>query len=473
MVAQNFHTADAQLDERMVAAFKSSAPRAESCIYYILSRGKQLVQNAAKVAHDAFNNTKRSYFSKLSRRYISTDNVRYLYFPDYEFTNTERLLLRHNGYIDFYGPACEESCAWCIDYKSILEDYIHKSISILSQTEKNILQCYFELYYLPVFPPMEWLDKRVMAAFRELDDWDKTLEKARRFEQSGIYMNGQRVFQDNTDMGGFADVAGMDELKAQLQSDIIDVLKEPARAKALGISLPNGMLLYGPPGCGKTFFAQKLAEEAGCNFIAVNCSDIASTYIHGTQELIAEKFVEAEKNKPTIIFFDEIDAMIPKRNARGSEYTKTEVNEFLTQLNNCGKKGIIAIGATNRPQDVDEAALRSGRLEMKVYLPAPDGMTRMMILLKKLQQRSIRGILSVDEFVDKTDGWISSDVAMAVDQAARLAFRRKLEYIDADILNEVISKVRPTVSKASLKEYDEIRDKFEGRKSERPRIGFC
>lgn len=274
-------------------------------------------------------------------------------------------------------------------------------------------------------------------------------------------------------MGGFADVAGMDELKAQLQSDVIDVLKEPERAKALGISLPNGILLYGPPGCGKTFFAQKLAEEAGCNFIAVNCSDIASTYIHGTQELIAEKFAEAEKNKPTIIFFDEIDAMIPKRNARGSEYTKTEVNEFLTQLNNCGKKGIIAIGATNRPQDVDEAALRSGRLEMKVYLPAPDGMTRMMILLKKLQQRSIRGILSVDDFVDKTDGWISSDVAMAVDQAARLAFRRKLQYIDADILNEVISKFKPTVSKASLKEYDDIRDKFEGRKQERPRIGFC
>ena len=92
--------------------------------------------------------------------------------------------------------------------------------------------------------------------------------------------------------------------------------------------------------------------------------------------------------------------------------------------------------------------------------------------MKKLQDRSIHGMLVVDDFAEKTEGWISSDVAMVVDQAARLAFRRRQEYLDMDILNEVISQFKPTVTKSQLKEYDEIRDKFEGRKQERNRIGF-
>ena len=461
------------MDVFMVKTFRQDDARPKECLDFISHRGKTLIRKAAKVAQDAFNNTKCSYFSELSRRYVGRGDVRYLHFPDFEFTNTERLLLRRHGYIDFYEQERGVAGGWCLDYQRRMDDYIHKSLLILTPEEKNVLQCYFELYYLPLFPAIDWLEEEVMKVFRELDDWNTTLEKARQFEQSGIYMNGQKVFQNSKDMGGFADVAGMDDLKEQLQSDIIDVLKEPARAKALGITLPNGMLLYGPPGCGKTFFAQKLAEEAGCNYVYVDQSDIGTKFVHETENNIAKVFDEAAKKAPSILFFDEVEAMIPQRNARGAEIQSTEVNEFLTQLNHCGERGIFVIAATNRPNDIDPAALRSGRLEMKVYLPAPDGMTRMMILLKKLQQRSIRGILSVDEFVDKTDGWISSDVAMAVDQAARLAFRRKLQYIDADILNEVISKFKPTVSKASLKEYDDIRDKFEGRKQERPRIGFC
>ena len=272
---------------------------------------------------------------------------------------------------------------------------------------------------------------------------------------------------------GFAALAGMTELKEKFRSDIIDVIREPERARALNITLPNGALLYGPPGCGKTFFAEKLADEAGCNFILVNCSDIASSFIHGTQKLIAEKFAEAEENKPSIIFFDEIDAMIPKRNARGSEYTKTEVNEFLTQLNHCGRKGIIAIGATNRPQDVDEAALRSGRLELKYYLPQPDKETRTVMFGINLNHTSFRGSIDLDKLADMTEDYVSADIERIVAETKRAAFRKKLDYITMDMLEETIRTTKPSVTKDTIKECEAIRDKFEGRKPEYQRIGFC
>ena len=112
---------------------------------------------------------------------------------------------------------------------------------------------------------------------------------------------------------GFADVAGMDLLKEQLQSDVIDLLNDQERANSLGLTIPNGLLFYGPPGCGKTFFAEKFAEELKCNYIYVKCSDVASPYIHGGQEKIAAIFQEAREKAPSIIFLDEIDALLKSR----------------------------------------------------------------------------------------------------------------------------------------------------------------
>ena len=274
--------------------------------------------------------------------------------------------------------------------------------------------------------------------------------------------------------GGFADIAGLEDLKEQLQSDVIDVILEPERAKALGICLPNGILLYGPPGCGKTFFAQKFAEEAGFNFQLVNCSDIASTYVHGTQEKIAEVFKQAREKAPTILFFDEIESMITKREKHTNVGMQGEVNEFLTQLNACGKDKIIVIGATNRPQDIDEAALRAGRLEMKVYIPQPDKETRRTLFLLKLKDRALANDINIDKLVERTEGYVSADVAMFIEQTARLAFRKRRQCISMDLFDEVLKSFEPTVSKDTIQEYERIRDKFKNKQSQkRTPIGFC
>ena len=261
---------------------------------------------------------------------------------------------------------------------------------------------------------------------------------------------------------GFSDIAGMQDLKDQLQSDVINILKNPDRAKELGISIPNGLLFYGPPGCGKTFFAEKFAEEIGCNYKYVKCSDVASPYIHGGQGKIAAIFEEARKNAPTILFFDEIDAMVKDRSKHNNVSEAGEVNEFLTQLNNCGKAGVLAIGATNKPLDLDEAIIRAGRLEYKYYIPQPDFATRKQMFEINLSKRSVDFGIDYDRLASLTENYISADIKLIVDNAARMVFRRNLKKITMALLEESISETPPSITPEMIRKHEAVRDKFQG-----------
>ena len=269
---------------------------------------------------------------------------------------------------------------------------------------------------------------------------------------------------------GFADVAGMTELKEQLQSDVIDLLKNPGRAKELGLSIPNGLLFYGPPGCGKTFFAERFAEEIGCNYMYVLCSDVASPYIHGGQEKISALFEEARKNAPTILFLDEVEAMIMDRNKHNNVSEQGEVNVFLGELNNCGEEGVMVIAATNEPTLIDPAALRAGRLELKYYIPQPDTETRKEIFRIGLKGRNTELGIDYDKLAEMTKDRVSSDIRLIIDTAARKVFKNKIEKITQEILEEAIKTVEPTVSIDKIRQCEKIRDEFTGKK--RGRIGF-
>lgn len=274
---------------------------------------------------------------------------------------------------------------------------------------------------------------------------------------------------------GFADVAGMEELKAQLQSDVIDLLQNPNQAKALGLHIPNGLLFYGPPGCGKTYFAEKFAEELGCNYQYIKCSDVASPYIHGGQEKIAAIFDDARKNAPTILFFDEIDAMIKDRSKHNNVSEAGEVNEFLAQLNNCGYDGVIVIGATNKPNELDEAAIRAGRLELKYYIPQPDFNTRKSLFRINLKSRRTDFGIDYDKLATLTENYISADIRLVVDTAARMVFRRHEDKITMAILEEAIANMKPSITIDMIRKHEAIRDAFEGNRpitTERKKIGF-
>lgn len=273
---------------------------------------------------------------------------------------------------------------------------------------------------------------------------------------------------------GFADVAGMTELKEQLQSDVIDLLQNPEQARELGLSIPNGLLFYGPPGCGKTFFAEKFAEETGFNYQYVRGSDVASPYIDGGKGKIADIFNEARQNAPTILFLDEVDSLIRDRSAHNNATTAGAVNEFLTQLNNCGEDGVLVIAATNKPTDIDEAALRAGRLELKYYIPQPDKETRKRMFQIGIGKRNYDFGIDYDLLAERTENYVSADISLVIDTAARLAFRRKIGKITMSLLEEAISQIKPSLTLEQIKRHEDIRDKFTGEKknNERRKIGF-
>ena len=271
---------------------------------------------------------------------------------------------------------------------------------------------------------------------------------------------------------GFADIAGMDDLKEKIRYDIIDVLNDSERAKELGITIPNGILLYGPPGCGKTFFAEKCAEEMQCHFMYVKCSDVASPYIHGGQEKIARLFEEAREKSPTLLFLDEVDALLRTRTKQQNASESGEINEFLCQINNCGESGVFVIAATNMPEEIDEAALRAGRLERKYYIGVPDVQTIEKLLEIQLRKRKTDSI-NIKEVAKHLQGRVAADVKLLVDVAARLAFHNHCS-ISTQLLIEAVRTTPPSVSKAVIEEHLRIKEKFEQKQIEgkRRRIGF-
>ena len=272
---------------------------------------------------------------------------------------------------------------------------------------------------------------------------------------------------------GFADIAGMDDLKEMLRKRVILILKDKEIAEKYKLMPPNGMLLYGPPGCGKSFFAEKFAEETGFNFILVKASDLGSIYIHGSQGKIADLFKKAEENAPTVLCFDEFDAFVPNRagDNMGSNQAG-EVNEFLTQLNNCSKRGIFVIATSNRPDKVDPAVLRTGRIDKQVYVPMPDLTARRLMFELYLKGRPC-GEIDSEALAQKADGYVASDIAYVVNEAATIAaFNR--EEITQELLIKTIEGIKPSINKDLLKEYEEMRDKMEGitRTNALPRVGY-
>ena len=285
-------------------------------------------------------------------------------------------------------------------------------------------------------------------------------------------VDGDKIKRNIRNGNGFADIAGMDDLKEKIRYDIIDVLNDSERAKELGITIPNGILLYGPPGCGKTFFAEKCAEEMQCHFMYVKCSDVASPYIHGGQEKIARLFEEAREKSPTLLFLDEVDALLRTRAKQQNASESGEINEFLCQINNCGESGVFVIAATNMPEEIDEAALRAGRLERKYYIGVPDVQTIEKLLEIQLRKRKTDSI-NIKEVAKHLQGRVAADVKLLVDVAARLAFHNHCS-ISTQLLIEAVRTTPPSVSKAVIEEHLRIKEKFEQKQIEgkRRRIGF-
>lgn len=272
---------------------------------------------------------------------------------------------------------------------------------------------------------------------------------------------------------GFADVAGMEEVKHIFYKDILFLLKNKEKVERYKLKIPNGALLYGPPGCGKTYIAEKFAQESGLNFMMVKASDLGSIYIHGTQGKIAELFDEAEKKAPTVICFDEFDAMVPDRSRMDNVGQSGEVNEFLSQLNNCAERGIFVIGTSNRPDRIDPAVLRTGRIDKLIYIPLPDKEARKLLFVFQLRDRWCEETIDCEILADKTAGYVASDITFIVNETALTAAMKDIP-ISQELLMDEIGKARQSVNKEQIEVYESMYARLEsGRIEERRRIGFA
>ena len=316
--------------------------------------------------------------------------------------------------------------------------------------------------------------------FRSIKDLIKSINGDMKVEQLSSPQEVSKPKLKEPKKGqGFSAIAGMQNLKNQLKNYVIDVIENPEEYKKHGIGIPNGVLLYGPPGCGKTFFAERFAEEATYNFIKVASSDIASIYVHGSQEKIGELFKMARENAPTILYFDELDAMIPHRDNVNNASQSGEVNEFLTQLDNIGESGVFVIGSTNKPDSIDIAALRAGRIEKMYYISPPDFEARKGIFELYLKARPTEFGINFKKLAEITEYYVSSDIKLIIDETSRkIISEKKLGNRDntrimMQDLELTIKNQKPTVSKSIIDEYEKLKAKMEGQKSsERPTIGF-
>ena len=255
---------------------------------------------------------------------------------------------------------------------------------------------------------------------------------------------------------GFDAIAGMAALKQLVQRDVLDILKNPDEYKRHHLGLPNGMILYGPPGCGKTFFAERFVEEAGYNFIKVVASDLASIYVHGTQQKIGQLFKEAREKAPAILFFDELDAMVPNRDNDFQQHQRGEVNEFLSQLDNIGDSGVFVIGSTNKPDLIDKAILRAGRLEKHIYVPPPDFEARKELFRLYLGNRPTDLGMDYNKLAKLTEHYVSADIKFLIDEASRTVIGKRLSRITMQILEEIISSSKPSITADMEHSYEEF-----------------
>jgi len=224
-----------------------------------------------------------------------------------------------------------------------------------------------------------------------------------------------------------ADVAGMEDVKRRLNLAFLAPLKNPEMMKMYGKTLRGGLLLYGPPGCGKTYIARATAGELGAKFIAVGLADVLDMWIGQSERNLREMFQSARRNAPCVLFFDEIDALGQKRSLQRHSASRNVVNQLLSEMDsvNADNEGIFILAATNHPWDVDTALRRPGRLDRTLLALPPDGAARLAILQLQSRQRPIDKI-DFKWLAEKTAEFSGADLVHLFESAVELAMEESL-----------------------------------------------
>ncbi len=225
------------------------------------------------------------------------------------------------------------------------------------------------------------------------------------------------------------DVGGLKDVKQQLKEAVEWPLKYPEVFTRMGIRPPRGILLYGPPGAGKTLLAKAVANESDANFISVKGPEVFSKWVGESEKAVREIFKKARQNSPTVIFLDEIDSIAPRRESHAdSHVTDTVLNQLLTEMDGLEDlHDVVVIGATNRPDMIDTALTRPGRFDRLIFIPVPDSKAREEIFKIHTKHMPLAKDVKISELVKRTDGYTGSDIEAVCREAAILALRESLK----------------------------------------------
>ena len=259
-------------------------------------------------------------------------------------------------------------------------------------------------------------------------DWSMAESEVSDVAPQPMFVDGER---EQTEVSAWdverstltlADVGGMRQVKERLTAAFLAPLQHPELRKLYGKSLRGGMLLYGPPGCGKTFIGRAIAGELGAHFLNVGLADVLDMYMGTSERNVQDVFRLARSSAPVVVFLDEVDALGQKRSLTRSSGMRTTVNQLLTELDGVSgqNEGVFVIGATNQPWDVDPALRRPGRLDRTLLVLPPDAEARESIFRHHLAHRPVEGI-DVRWLARSTDGYSGADIAHVCETASEKA----------------------------------------------------
>ena len=253
------------------------------------------------------------------------------------------------------------------------------------------------------------------------------------------------------------DVGGLTNEKKILADNILTAINEPQKFRNMGVKPPRGVLLYGPPGCGKTLLARSLAAECGTNMILVRGPEILSKWVGESEKAIREIFRKAKASSPCVVIFDELDSLAKSKTKEESNHGETILSQMLTQMEDIGTSSIIVIGITNRPDLIDNSMLRAGRLDIVLFIQPPDEKGRLEIIKILTDRMPLASDINLNEIAVSTQNYTGADLSSLCREAAVNAMQKNSPKISSTDFAIALKKVRPSITKEIDKWYTDIK----------------